>query len=129
MVIDELLYTETHEWIKVDGKVATMGITDYAQKELGDIVYVELPEIDTELSAGDILATVEAVKAVEEIYIPISGIIIEVNEQLAEASDLMNSSPYDEGWIAKFEISSTDELEGLMNAEEYKKLIGRLKKT
>jgi len=124
MVIDELLYTETHEWIKVDGKVATMGITDYAQKELGDIVYVELPEIDTELSAGDILATVEAVKAVEEIYIPISGIIIEVNEQLADASDLMNSSPYDEGWIAKFEISSTDELEGLMNAEEYKKLIG-----
>ncbi|MDP8242285.1 MAG: glycine cleavage system protein GcvH [Candidatus Celaenobacter antarcticus] len=124
MVIDELLYTETHEWIKVDGKVATMGITDYAQKELGDIVYVELPEIDTELSAGDILATVEAVKAVEEIYIPISGIIIEVNEQLADASDLVNSSPYDEGWIAKFEISSTDELEGLMNAEEYKKLIG-----
>ena len=124
MVKDELFYTETHEWIRIDGKVATMGITDYAQKELGDIVYVELPEIDTELSAGDILATVEAVKAVEEIYIPISGIIIEVNEQLADASDLVNSSPYDEGWIAKFEISSTDELEGLMNAEEYKKLIG-----
>jgi len=124
MVKDELFYTETHEWIKIDGKVATMGITDYAQKELGDIVYVELPEVDSELSAGDVLATVEAVKAVEEIYIPVSGIIIEVNEQLADASDLMNSSPYDEGWIAKFEISSTDDLEGLMDAGEYKKLIG-----
>ena len=124
MVKDELFYTETHEWIRIDGKVATMGITDYAQKELGDIVYVELPEVDSELSAGDVLATVEAVKAVEEIYIPISGIILEVNEQLADASDLMNSSPYDEGWIVKFEISSTDELEGLMNADEYKKLIG-----
>ncbi|MBC8382322.1 MAG: glycine cleavage system protein GcvH [Candidatus Cloacimonetes bacterium] len=124
MVKDELLYTETHEWIKIDGKIATMGITDYAQKELGDIVYVELPEVDSELSTGDILATVEAVKAVEEIYIPVGGIIVEVNEQLADTSDLMNSSPYDEGWIAKFEISSKDDLEGLMNAEEYKKLIG-----
>jgi len=124
MVKDELLYTETHEWIRIDGKIATMGITDYAQKELGDIVYVELPEVDSELSAGDVLATVEAVKAVEEIYIPVSGIIVEVNEHLTDSSDLMNSSPYDEGWIAKFEISSKDELEGLMNAEEYKKLIG-----
>ena len=124
MVKDELLYTETHEWIKIDGKIATMGITDYAQKELGDIVYVELPEVDSELSTGDILATVEAVKAVEEIYIPVGGIIVEVNEQLADTSDLMNSSPYDEGWIAKFEISSKDDLEGLMNAGEYKKLIG-----
>jgi len=124
MVNDELLYTETHEWIRIDGKIATMGITDYAQKELGDIVYVELPEVDSELSAGDVLATVEAVKAVEEIYIPVGGIIVEVNEHLTDSSDLMNSSPYDEGWIAKFEISSKDELEGLMNAEEYKKLIG-----
>ncbi|TSA24938.1 glycine cleavage system protein GcvH [bacterium] len=124
MVKDELLYTETHEWIRIDGKIATMGITDYAQKELGDIVYVELPEVDSELSAGDVLATVEAVKAVEEIYIPVGGIIVEVNEHLTDSSDLMNSSPYDEGWIAKFEISSKDELEGLMNAEEYKKLIG-----
>ncbi|HHI87512.1 MAG: glycine cleavage system protein H [Candidatus Cloacimonas sp. 4484_140] len=124
MVKDELLYTETHEWIRIDGKIATMGITDYAQKELGDIVYVELPEVDSELSTGDILATVEAVKAVEEIYIPVGGIIVEVNEQLADSSDLMNASPYDEGWIAKFEISSKDDLEGLMNAEEYKKLIG-----
>jgi len=124
MVKDEFLYTDTHEWIRIDGKIATMGITDYAQKELGDIVYVELPEVDSELSAGDVLATVEAVKAVEEIYIPVGGIIVEVNEHLTDSSDLMNSSPYDEGWIAKFEIFSKDELEGLMNAEEYKKLIG-----
>lgn len=124
MVKEDLLYTETHEWIKIDGKVATVGITDYAQKELGDIVYVELPEVDNELSAGDVLATVEAVKAVEEIYMPIDGIVVEVNEQLDDASDLMNSSPYDDGWIAKFEIASEDELEGLLDANEYKKLIG-----
>jgi len=124
MVKEDLLYTETHEWIKIDGKVATVGITDYAQKELGDIVYVELPEVDNELSAGDVLATVEAVKAVEEIYMPIDGIVVEVNEQLDDASDLMNSNPYDDGWIAKFEIASEDELEGLLDANEYKKLIG-----
>lgn len=124
MIKDDLLYTETHEWIKIDGKIVTMGITDYAQKELGDIVYVELPEVDSELSAGDVLATVEAVKAVEEIYMPLDGIVVEVNDQLTDASDLMNSSPYEDGWIVKFEIASEDELEGLLNAQEYKKLIG-----
>jgi len=124
MVKEELLYTETHEWIRLDGKIATMGITDYAQKELGDIVYVELPEVDSELSAGDVLATVEAVKAVEEIYMPLDGIIVEINDQLADASEIINSSPYDEGWIVKFEITSQDELEGLLDADEYKKLVG-----
>ncbi len=124
MIKEDLLYTETHEWIKIDGKIATMGITDYAQKELGDIVYVELPEVDSELSAGDVLATVEAVKAVEEIYMPLDGIVVEINDQLNDASDLMNSSPYEDGWIARFEIANLEELEGLLDADEYKKLIG-----
>jgi len=124
MVKDDLKYTETHEWIKISGKEATIGITDYAQKELGDIVFVELPELDTDLSAGDVLATVEAVKAVEEIYIPISGRIIDVNSKVSDTPDLLNSSPYDEGWIAKFEIMNNDEIENLLSAEDYKKLIG-----
>ncbi len=124
MVKDDLKYTETHEWIKISGKEATIGITDYAQKELGDIVYVELPEIGAELSGEDVLATVEAVKAVEEIYISISGRIIDVNSKLADTPELLNSSPYDEGWIAKFEIMNNDEIENLLSAEDYKKLIG-----
>ncbi len=124
MVKDDLKYTETHEWIKIDGKEATIGITDYAQKELGDIVFVELPELDTDLSAGDVLTTVEAVKAVEEIYIPISGRIIDVNSKLADTPELLNSSPYDEGWIVKFEIVNVDEIENLLSAADYKKLIG-----
>ncbi|MCD6101850.1 MAG: glycine cleavage system protein GcvH [Candidatus Cloacimonetes bacterium] len=124
MVKDDLKYTDTHEWIKISGKEATIGITDYAQKELGDIVYVELPEIGAELAAKEILTTVEAVKAVEEIYIPISGRVIDVNSKLADTPDLLNSSPYDEGWIAKVEIMDEDEIENLLSAEDYKKLIG-----
>lgn len=124
MVKDDLKYTDTHEWIKISGKEATIGITDYAQKELGDIVYVELPEIGAELAAKEILTTVEAVKAVEEIYIPISGRVIDVNSKLADTPDLLNSSPYDEGWIAKVEIMDEDEIENLLSVEDYKKLIG-----
>lgn len=124
MVKDDLKYTENHEWVKIDGKEATIGITDYAQKELGDIVFIELPEIGDELSAEDVLATVEAVKAVEEIYIPIGGRIIDVNTKLADTPELLNSSPYDEGWIVKFEIMNEDEIENLLSPMDYKKLIG-----
>ena len=124
MVKDDLKYTENHEWVKIDGKEATIGITDYAQKELGDIVFIELPEIGDELSAEDVLATVEAVKAVEEIYTPIGGRIIDVNSKLADTPELLNSSPYDEGWIVKFEIVNEDEIESLLSAMDYKKLIG-----
>ena len=124
MVKDDLKYTENHEWIKINDKEATIGITDYAQKELGDIVFIELPEIGDELSAEDVLATVEAVKAVEEIYIPIGGRIIDVNTKLADTPELLNSSPYDEGWIVKFEIMNEDEIENLLSPMDYKKLIG-----
>ncbi|MCK4338794.1 MAG: glycine cleavage system protein GcvH [Candidatus Cloacimonetes bacterium] len=124
MVKDDLKYTETHEWLKIYGKEATIGITDYAQKELGDIVFIELPEVGDELSAEDVLATVEAVKAVEEIYTPIGGRIIDVNSKLADTPELLNSSPYDEGWIVKFEIMNEDEIENLLSPMDYKKLIG-----
>jgi glycine cleavage system H protein len=124
MVKDNLKYSETHEWLKIDGNKATIGITDYAQNELGDIVFIELPEVSKELKAGDVLATVEAVKAVEEIYIPISCKVLEVNTKLQDSPELINSSPYDDAWIAKIEILNEDELKNLLSPEKYKELIG-----
>ncbi|MEA2103316.1 MAG: glycine cleavage system protein GcvH [Candidatus Cloacimonadota bacterium] len=124
MIKEDLQYTETHEWVKVEGKIATIGITDYAQHELGDIVFVELPEIKDEIDQEDVLATIEAVKAVEEIYSPISGIVLEINDDLEDDSELINSSPYDEGWIVKMEITNMDELGNLLTADAYSKLIG-----
>lgn len=123
MVKDELKYTETHEWLKIHNSEATIGLTDYAQKELGDIVFIELPEIGAELAAAEVLATVEAVKAVEEICIPISAKIIDVNTNLADSPELINSSPYKNGWIAKLEIINMDEIENLLSADKYKQLI------
>jgi glycine cleavage system H protein len=124
MVKDDLKYTETHEWVKIEGNEAIIGITDYAQKELGDIVFVELPEIGTELASEEVLATIEAVKAIEEIYMPISGRVIDVNSNLGDTPELINSSPYDEGWIVKVEILNKDDIEDLLSAMDYKKLIG-----
>ena len=124
MVKDDLKYTETHEWLKIEDKVATIGITDYAQNELGDIVFVDLPDIETELEQEEVLATIEAVKAVEEIYSPISGIVLEVNENLEDNSELINSNPFEEGWIAKIEITNPDDLENLLSSNEYRKLVG-----
>lgn len=124
MVKDGLKYSETHEWLKIEGNKATIGITDYAQNELGDIVFIELPEVGKELKHGDVLATVEAVKAVEEIYIPIAGKVLECNTKLQDSPELINSSPYDQGWIAKIEILNKDELENLLSPEKYKEIIG-----
>jgi len=124
MVKDGLKYSETHEWLKIEGNKATIGITDYAQNELGDIVFIELPEVGKELKPGDVLATVEAVKAVEEIYIPIAGKVLECNTKLQDSPELINSSPYDQGWIAKIEILNKDELENLLSPEKYKEIIG-----
>jgi glycine cleavage system H protein len=124
MVKDGLKYSETHEWLKIEGNTATIGITDYAQNELGDIVFIELPDVGKELKPEDVLATVEAVKAVEEIYIPIAGKVLESNTKLQDSPELINSSPYDEGWIAKIEILNEDELKNLLSPEEYKELIG-----
>lgn len=125
MIQEDLQYTETHEWVKVEGKTATIGLTDYAQHELGDIVFVELPEIEDEIDQDDVLTTVEAVKAVEEIESPISGIVLEVNRDLEDNSELINASPYDEGWIVKLEILNPDEIDGLISSKEYAKRLGK----
>jgi len=120
---ENLKYTEEHEWIKVDGDTATVGITDFAQSELGDIVYVEVETVGEKLDKGEVFGTVEAVKTVSDIYMPVGGEVIEKNEQLDDAPELINKDPYDEGWIIKVKITNSDELNNLLSAEDYKKLI------
>ncbi len=120
---ENLKYTKEHEWVKVEGEFAIVGITDYAQGELSDIVYVELPEVGTNLNKGDVITTLEAVKTVADVYSPVSGEIVEVNEKLADEPGLINQDPYGEGWIVKIKISNPDELNDLLGAEDYKKVI------
>lgn len=115
----EPLYTKTHEWVHVEDRIATIGITDYAQSELGDITFVELPDDDLEVNAHDELATIESVKASSPIYAPVSGTVVEVNTELKDDPGAVNSDPYGAGWICKIEMSDLDELEDLMDAEEY----------
>jgi glycine cleavage system H protein len=121
-VREDLKYTQSHEWIKINGSTAKIGITDHAQTELTDIVYVELPEIDKELSKNDELCVVESVKSVSEIYTPLSGRIIKINQQLEDTPEKINSSPYDEGWLVEIEITKKDEIEDLLDASAYKKI-------
>lgn len=118
-VPSELKYTESHEWLRVeDDALVTVGITDHAQELLGDLVFVELPETDAEFSAGDECCVVESVKAASDVYMPISGEIVEVNEALADEPEIINNSPYDNGWLFKIKPSG-DELDELMDAEAY----------
>jgi glycine cleavage system H protein len=124
MYPENLKYSKDHEWVKLEGNIATVGISFYAQEELGDIVYVDLPEIGKTVKQNDVLAVIESVKSASDVYSPISGKVIEVNEKLKEKPEIINEDPYHEGWIAKLEISNPNELDTLMNAEEYKKLIG-----
>ncbi len=124
MIPKELKYTESHEWVRVEDGVAVVGITDHAQHELGDIVFVELPEIDAEYGAGEAAATVESVKAASDIYSPLSGRVVEVNEALEDSPELVNKSPYGDGWIFKIEISDPSELDALLDADAYAKHIG-----
>lgn len=122
---ENLLYSEEHEWVeKISPKKVRVGITDHAQTELGDIVFVELPEIGKEVTAGDTLAVVESVKSAADVYSPVSGKVIEVNEELNDRPELINEDPYGEGWIAVIELEDPSELENLMTADEYKRLIG-----
>ena len=113
------LFTETHEWLSVDGDVAALGLTDYAQGELGDIVFVELPEAGRNLAAGDVLTTVESVKSVSELYAPIEGEIVEGNTALEDDPSLVNSDPYGKGWIAKLKLAEGTDLSQFMTAEQY----------
>jgi glycine cleavage system H protein len=117
-ILEGLYYSKNHEWVKVEGNKAYVGITDFAQHSLGDIVYAELPEIDTALNAGDTLGTVESVKAASDVYCPISGKVVEVNRAVADDPSLLNSDPY-ENWMICIEINDKGELDQLMSPEEY----------
>ena len=119
----DLLYTKTHEWIRVEGDLATTGITDHAQQELSDIVYVELPEVGDSFQQGEVYATVESVKAAAGVYMPVGGEIIEVNEALMDAPQLVNEDPFGEGWFVKFTIANPAELETLLDAAAYEKFV------
>ncbi|OQY01096.1 MAG: glycine cleavage system protein H [Desulfobacteraceae bacterium 4572_130] len=116
---ENIKYTEQHEWAKKDGEIIIVGINDYAQDQLGDIVFVELPDIEDSFTQGEEFGTVESVKAVSEIYIPVSGEIIEINSELEEDPELVNTSPYDKGWIVKIKPSNLSELDNLFSKSEY----------
>lgn len=118
-ILDDLKYSEDHEWAKTEGEVITVGITDHAQSELGDIVFVELPEVGDTLDKGDSFGTIEAVKTVAELYAPTSGEIVEVNEALADEAETINSDPYGQGWIVKIKLNNASELDSLMDAAGY----------
>ncbi|MBP2634615.1 MAG: gcvH 3 [Firmicutes bacterium] len=118
----ELKYSKDHEWVRVEGNIAVIGISDYAQSQLGDVVFVEVPAVGVELSAGSGLAVVESVKAVSDVYAPVSGKVIESNEALADAPELINQQPYGDGWIAKIEIADKAELERLLDSQAYEQL-------
>jgi len=120
----ELKYTKDHEWVKIEGDVATVGITDFAQKELGDIVYVEVETLDQTLDKDEVFGTVEAVKTVSDLFLPLSGEIIEFNEALETTPESVNSDAYGAGWMVKVKISDASEIEGLLSSEQYKELIG-----
>ncbi|MDD4526592.1 MAG: glycine cleavage system protein GcvH [Candidatus Margulisbacteria bacterium] len=124
MIINGLYYSEEHEWVKVEGNIATIGITDYAQDALGDIVFVELPNVDDEFTQMDEIGVLESVKTVSNIYIPLSGRIVEVNDAAIEDPALINSSPYDEGWLVKIEMYEKSELDDLNSSEEYEEMLG-----
>lgn len=121
-VLDSLKYTEQHEWMKLDGDIATIGITDFAQGALGDLVFVELPQVGRTVKQKESFVVVESVKAASEVYAPVSGEIIEVNNTLAEKPEQINSAPYEHGWICKIRISNKGEVASLLDAGTYKQL-------
>jgi len=120
---ENLRYTQEHEWIKSEGEIAYVGITDFAQSELGDIVFVECETVGEKLSAGDPACTIEAVKTVSDVFMPVAGEVLEFNEKLSSNPDLINKDPYGEGWIVKIKPTNMEDINSLLTAEEYKKLI------
>ena len=119
----ELKYTKEHEWIRVEGEEAVVGITDYAQSQLGDIVFVECETVGDTLGAGETFGTIEAMKTVSDLYLPVSGEVLEFNEALEDQPELVNKDPYGEGWIVKIKLSGEPELDGLLSADAYKEII------
>ena len=121
---DNLRYTKDHEWVNLEGNVATIGITDFAQRELGDIVYVEVETIGKELEAGAVFGTVEAVKTVSDLFLPVSGTITELNPNLAGVPEAVNNDPYGEGWMVKMTVNNPADVEALMDAKAYEAMVG-----
>lgn len=121
---EELKYTKDHEWISIDGEIATVGITDFAQRELGDIVYVEVETVGETLDADEVFGTVEAVKTVSDLFLPVSGEIIEFNEDLEDTPEDVNAEPYSKGWMIKMKISNPDDLNQLLDSNQYRELVG-----
>lgn len=119
----DLKFSEEHEWVKVEGDTATVGVTNFAQEELGDIVFLELPDVDDEFKQGDSFGSIEAVKTVADLYAPVSGVVVEVNEALEDAPETVNDSPYGDGWLLKVKLSDPGELDALMDADAYAKHI------
>ncbi|RUA29067.1 MAG: glycine cleavage system protein GcvH [Bacteroidetes bacterium] len=119
-----LKYTKDHEWVRVEGDEAYIGITDFAQRELGDIVYVEVESIDEELDEGEVFGTVEAVKTVSDLFMPVGGTVLEFNEELEDAPESVNEDPYEKGWMIKLKLSDPSSVDNLLSAEDYKELIG-----
>ena len=118
-VPENFLFTDDHEWVDINGDIATIGITDYAQGELGDIVFIEFPDLNTEFQKGESIGTIEAVKTVADIYMPLSGKIVALNDELNDDPSLVNNSPFDKGWMIKVQIMRKDEVSELMNTEKY----------
>ena len=121
---NNLRYTKDHEWISLEGDIATVGITDFAQRELGDIVYVQVETIGETLGADEVFGTVEAVKTVSDLFLPVSGEILEFNESLEDSPEEVNSNPYSSGWMIKMKVSNIDDLSTLLSSEQYQELIG-----
>ena len=119
----DLLYTNDHEWAKFDAEVVTIGITDFAQGELGDIIFIELPEVDSEVQKEDAFGTIEAVKTVTDLLSPVNGIVVEVNEDLEDTPESVNEDPYGKGWFIKVKVNDVDDKDGLLSAEEYQAVI------
>lgn len=120
---NDLHYTKQHEWVRVSGSTGTVGITDYAQQQLGDIVYVDLPRAGAKLEQGKVMGSVESVKAVSDIYAPVSGDVIEINDALASAPEKLNESPHADGWLVKIRLSAPEEIQGLLSAADYEKYV------
>ncbi len=121
--LDNHLFTKEHEWLMIDGDIATIGITDFAQSELGDIVFIELPSSGDSFMSEEVFGTIEAVKTVADLFMPVAGVIIEINSEMEDNPNYVNSSPYEEGWIVKIKLNNTSDLKNLLNHEDYKKLI------
>tara|TARA_Y100000768_G_scaffold346909_1_gene294799 strand:- start:306 stop:686 length:381 start_codon:yes stop_codon:yes gene_type:complete len=119
----ELKYTEEHEWVRLEGNIATVGITDFAQSELGDIVYIEVDKLDSEINSNDVFGTVEAVKTVSDLFMPVTGKVIEVNSLLEDTPEVVNDDPYGQGWIIKIEVTNPPDVETLMSFDNYRNLI------